>query len=100
MRGKNSMLSVPCREFADAPAREQRATHRDGAMRLDQNPSDGNQSLKTLEEKWAEFTNDIFLALRKEEIKIRREELGNHDEGSSRPCAPQGPSKNGGNRDG
>jgi hypothetical protein len=35
---------------------------------------DWEQSIETLKEKWTEFTNGMFLAIRKEEARIRRDE--------------------------
>jgi hypothetical protein len=46
------------------------------------------QSLETVKEKWTEFTDGIFLAIREEELRIRREELERHDDARSQHCAP------------
>jgi hypothetical protein len=59
-----------------------------------ENPIHGEweQSIEKLKEKWTEFTNGMFLAIRKEEARIRREELEKFDDSRSRHCAPPNPS--------
>jgi len=52
------------------------------------NHSGWAQSIERLKEKWTEFTDGMFLAIREEEARIRREELEKSDDTHSRHCAP------------
>ncbi len=52
------------------------------------NHSGWEQSIERLKEKWTEFTDGMFLAIREEEARIRREELEKFDDAHSRHCAP------------
>jgi len=57
-------------------------------MRSDQGFGDRNQPVEKLKEKWAEFTDGLFLAIRQEEMRIRREELQEDTGAHSQHSAP------------
>lgn len=57
-------------------------------MRSDPSHGERNQPIEKLKEKWAEFTDGLFLAIRKEEMRIRREELQKHTASHSHHSAP------------
>ena len=44
-------------------------------MKSDQSPGSCDQPIEKLREKWAEFTDGFFLAIREEEMRIRRDDL-------------------------
>jgi hypothetical protein len=69
-------------------------------MRSDQNQADRDQSLENLNEKRADFSEGMFLAIAEEEMKTRREELENRLGANSRPGAPQEPLHIRGGQDG
>jgi hypothetical protein len=62
-------------------------------MQPDQTHGDWNQPIEKLKEKWAESTGALFLAIREEEMRIRREELekyiGAHSQHSAPPKSGQ-----------
>ena len=57
-----------------------------------ENRGEWDQSIEKVREKWTEFTDGIFLAIREEEARIRREELDKYDDAHSQNCAPPSPS--------
>ena len=57
-------------------------------MRSDPSYGGRNQPIDKLKEKWAEFTDGLFLAIRDEEMRIRREELQKHTGAHSQHSAP------------
>ena len=66
-------------------------------MRSEPSYGDRNQPIEKLKEKWAEFTDGLFVAIRQEEMRIRREELQKHTGAHSQHSAPaRSASKRGG----
>jgi hypothetical protein len=58
------------------------------------------QSIEKPKDKWSEFTDGMFLAIREEELRIRREELEKHNGAHSQHCAPPDPAQRRGGCDG
>lgn len=56
-----------------------------------QNHGEWEQSIEKLKETWSRFTEGMFLAIREEELRIRREEVEKHDGTRSRHCAAPAP---------
>lgn len=57
-------------------------------MRSDENYNDWNQPIEKLKEKWAESTDGLSLAIREEEMRIRRDDLQKHMGAHSQHSAP------------
>ena len=52
------------------------------------NQHEWEPSIERLREKWTEFTDGIFLSIREEEMRLRREELEKCNDAHSQRCAP------------
>jgi hypothetical protein len=57
-------------------------------MRSDQSSGSWDQPIEKLREKWAEFTDGLFLAIREEEMRIRRDDLRKDIGSYSQDSAP------------
>jgi|HubBroStandDraft_6_1064221.scaffolds.fasta_scaffold1572884_1 hypothetical protein len=57
-------------------------------MKSDQSSGNWDEPIEKLREKWAEFTDGLFLAIREEEMRIRRRDLKKDIESYSQPSAP------------
>jgi hypothetical protein len=44
-------------------------------MKSNQSSGSWDQPIEKLREKWAEFTNGLFVSIREEEMRIRRDDL-------------------------
>jgi hypothetical protein len=62
-------------------------------MRSDQGSGDRNQSIEKLKEKWTESADGLSLAIRQEEMRIRREELEKYAGTHSQHSAPLKPAQ-------
>lgn len=69
-------------------------------MRSDESHNDWNQPIEKLKEKWAESTGALSLAIREEEMRIRREELEKHIGAHSQHSAPLKPARERGGNNG
>jgi hypothetical protein len=57
-------------------------------MKSGQRSGSWDQPIEDLREKWAEFTDGLFLAIREEEMRIRRDDLRKDIEPYSQHSAP------------
>jgi hypothetical protein len=89
-RGKASFIQSLAVSKVMLPTMHEQSDKQREGMRSGQNHGDWNQSIEKLREQWTEFTNEIFISLAEEEMKLRREEPDKHSERITSPREPQG----------